>query len=304
MKPIFKKIYAFALAASLTISLATPTYADTNGMEKKLEGHWAKKVLQAQTVTEFFPELAKNNFAEFSPNKEISTAETRIALNLLYSKYQKRNLELTTKENKVLLRKDISLMLVPALEDKEKKLPKLMQKHLPYLDCQNFSRENTRLLSLLSEQGLLKGISPTLFAPEKTMSQSEVIILLQRVVERLEKKRLPKIETPVTDGIPFTLTKQVTIYDEINEGYSIQETNDQITLTITKKFSTAGYAIGIEKIIPSKTGLLVVLKVFPPEGLVAQVITYPTATIKILKSDIPKDTPLQFTINGLNRNDI
>lgn len=299
MKNKIKRRLIGAWVGILLLGTATPVFA---GMSERLEGHWSKGVLKENTVTEFFPTKAEKDFAKLLPKQQMMRSEVVDALNLLYKKYGKMLLE-NPESTEKMKRGDIIPLLAPAFRTKENTLPSA-NINLTFEDMKGISQDRFGLLQLLVERKILNGVSKTLFAPDRVMTQSEVMITVQRLARMLERERA---ETQLQTGkeIKFRLIGQSQSYND-SEGFFFREEEETVRLSIIKRFPTPGYALQVDKILAGTKGLLIKWHVdFPAADLVVpQVITYQTLSIEIPKSELPKDTPLEFFVDGFERNDM
>ena len=299
MKNNIKRRLIGAWVGILLLGTATPVFA---GMSERLEGHWSKGVLKEKTVTEFFPTKAAEDFAKLLPKQEMMRTEVVDALNLLYKKYGKTLLE-NPESTELMKRGDIIPLLAPAFRTKENTLP-TANINLTFEDIKGMAQDRLELLQLLVERKILNGISKTLFAPDRVMTQSEVMITVQRLAQMLDRE---KTETQLQTGkeLKFRLVGQSQSYND-SEGFFFRETEDAVRLSLIKRFPTPGYSLQVDKILAGTKGLLVQWHADAPapDLMLAQVITYQTLTVEIPKSELPKGTPLEFFVDGFERNDI
>lgn len=297
MNTIFKKIWPLALVASLLTATCLPLQAN---MADKLQGHWAHGLLREEILSGFFPKFIQNDYQLLEPQKEISTLDTISALNLLYQKFDKNPLTYPVESSPLLLRKDILDLLIPSLEDENKNLPPTGQA-LTYSDCQGLSPRQAEILQILTDRGILRGVSTSLFAPNQPMTQSELMILVQRLYDRLDQEGGPKTKEQVR--IPFLVLPQVAGLKN-QEGYWVETNANTLILTITKEFSTGGYSIGVKQVMADQMGIWLDLEINSPgiQDLVTMAFSYPTVRIEIKKDDLPINTPLKFHIQGLKTN--
>lgn len=294
MKKIMKLLYIVSVAGLCCLF----SFVSFAGIGEKLEGHWSKDLIKEQTIAEFFPKLAENNFENLSPSGNISISDTASAFSMLYKKYNKEKLLPPSSSAKEFRRKEILMLLVPALKDTNGKLAQPTHP-LPYLDCESLTQQEIYLLQLLTEQHLIKGNTKTTFLPNNIMTQSEVIILLQRLESHfLREQPLP------SEGrlLPFQILESSLNYNDY-EGIQTDETDDTVRITITMQFPTPGYSFSVQKMILSKNGIEIVPEIVSPprDSEQLQVITYYKTTVEIKKADIPSDAILQFTMKGLRQ---
>lgn len=298
MKNRIKKRLIPGLVGAMLLGTAMPVFA---GMAERLEGHWSKGILKEKTVTDFFPTKATEDFLKLLPKKEMMHSETVDALNLLYKKYGKTPLA-NPESAELMKRADIIPLLRPALSTKENTLPDA-KIELAFEDLKEIPEEQLSLLRLLVERKILNGISKTQFAPDRVMTQSEVMITVQRLDQMLEKEKTAE-QLQTGKEIKFRLLGLSQSYND-SEGFFFHEEGDNIRLSIIKRFPTPGYELKVDKILAGTKGLLVKWHVESPAGdlVVPQVITYQTLSLEIPKAELPKDTPILFFIDGFERND-
>lgn len=267
---------------------------------ERLEGHWSQKTLSEKVVSEYFPTKAANDFKDLMPKKEMMRSEVIDALNRVYEKYGKKML-MNPESAEIIKRGEILELLKPALLQGET-LP-TPTSEVSFKDWNNRTPEERQLLALLVERKIINGVSGTHFAPDRAMTQSEVMIVVQRLVRMMERETA---ESQLQTGkeIPFRLLGQSQTYND-SEGFFFREEGEKILLSVTKRFPTPGYTLKVDKILSGTKGLLVKWHADTPgDMIVPQVITYQAVSIEILKSDLPKDTPIQFFVEGFERNDM
>lgn len=295
-----QRIKKWLVPGLVGMMLLGTTFTSFAGFHERLEGHWSQKLLKENTVSEYFPMRAANDFAELLPKKEMMRSEVIDALNRLYEKYGKTGL-MNPENAELIKRKEILELLKPALMQKDI-LPK-PKREVFFEDWKEMKPEERQVLGLLVEKKILNGISETRFAPDRGMTQSEVMIVVQRLDRMMAQE---KAETQLQTGkeVPFRLLGQSQSYND-SEGFSFHDEGEKIRLSVTKRFPTPGYTLTIDKILVGTEGLLVKWHADTPGNMIVpQVITYQTVSIEILKSDLPKDAPMNVFVEGFERNDM
>ncbi|HSH35773.1 S-layer homology domain-containing protein [Schnuerera sp.] len=154
-------------------------------------------------------------------------------------------------------------------------------------------------INRISRVGNRYEIDLSIISPDKDAILPQVITYLTANIE-IDEKYLEKTpyrfyieerikEKEIKKEIPF---KQLKIEDSYNgkEGIVVKEEKGKIFLAITKRFSTPGYAMAVEKIIYKDGEYKVHLIVVPPKknAILPQVIKYRTINLEIDKDDIGK----------------
>lgn len=281
---------AFVVVSVLPALLAVrnPVFAEAYpGIAAKIKGHWSEKYLKPQIIELYLPQYAVESFAKFEPSAFMAQSAAYHALKAMYKEYGLRALNARDDINKVLKRRDILVLLAPISEKHTSEI-------IPegkFEDINHLTSEEQKNLAILEHLGILKGVSAKHFAPDRDMTQSEVVIVLQRVYDL--------VANPFADVLPkkmekltFVTSDYVRSYDSA-EGTAFSEDESSLYITVTKRFPTPSYTLHIMQIYASEQGFHVDLKTkgLLDGAMVPQVITYESITVQIPKSDIPKNTP-------------
>ncbi|EOD01788.1 S-layer homology domain-containing protein [Caldisalinibacter kiritimatiensis] len=296
-----KKVFLITL---ITLILVTSvSFADIND---GLDNHWAKDLVDETFVSNYLNHLLNQDNGNFDPDKEITKGNFTLALfNLIkeydsslkendsqdinYITFLKENLiieeEFASKET--LLRKDAVKIIMKALE----KYTQLTNEQLdaPYKDLEGLSNEYISYILKANKLGIIKGYLDNTFRPNKSVSQVESIIILQRVKGELDMN---------SGSIPFKVVSNDKSYSVKKESVNVEEKQDKVIVKITKEFPTSGYTMDISKISKvSDEKYNIHLKINKPKSgmMTLQVITYKTITIEIDKKYL-EDGELNFTI--------
>lgn len=264
-------------------------FASYANIDNKLGNHWSKDHIEREFLTFYFPYLGRENFKRLDPNGIISNKDITTSLASLGKDYGFEVKFDDLHNENPLTRAQIVVKIGEVLNGLN--LPKDKTKKLPFKDINTMDSKSIELLRLLYDLEIINGTSPTSFGPEKNVSQAEAIIILQRL-----KGVLTSMEE-----ISF---KTIGIMQSYNgtESIKINDSDDNVTLTITKSFPTPGYSLSVDKITSVKEGYKVFLdSKAPAEDLMQlQVITYKTITIEIDKKQLVKPAPYTFIVDGID----
>lgn len=270
----------------IVLSASVTAFAD---MEKKLEGHWSENMIERDFVAYYFPYLAKGNFEKFDPVEAISSKDFSLSFSSLSKNYQLGSVPNNIVPNKGLTRKEVVRIVGNKL--KEVETLRVGNEQIPFKDIDTMDEENIESLKLLYNLEIIKGVSNDRFAPEKTVSQAEAIIILQRIRNALD----------TMDEISFTIKGIVQSYNN-QETIIVKQNGDKVLLTITKEFPTPGYNLNIDKILREDNNRhQVYLDITPPVAgsILPQVITYKTITVEIDETELNGQSPYVFVVEGL-----
>lgn len=299
----FKKITVLALSLLIAFSAWIPLRATQHpvfaeaypGIAAKLKGHWSEKYIKPQMIELYLPQYAYDSFQKFQPSEFITQSAVFHALKVMYREYGILPLDNKADQNKVMKRKDIFVLLAPVVAKYEKE----GSPEPAFQDVKNLTKEERATLTNLVALGIIQGVSKTAFAPDRDMTQSEAVIVLQRVYDL--------IATPFADALPkkseklsFVVSDYKRSYDS-KEGIAFHEDADFLYITITKRFSTPSYTLQIMRVFASDKGFHVDLKTtgLMEGAIVPQVITYESVTVQIPRSEIPKHTPYEVIGAGV-----
>ena len=252
----------------------------------KLSNHWAKNEIDKLFVANYFPYLAKDNFAKFEPSGPISEQDFNLSLNSLLKDFEFEVKGLGGTYH--MSRGDMvsilgNKLLGIGIKDEG-------NKNIPFVDTNTMNGSSISLLKLLYNQGIIKGDSNSTFGPGRGLSQVEAIIILQRVKGVLEEMNNIAFETL---GIVQTFNNQ--------EEIIVINDNDKVLVTITKQFPTPGYSMSVKKVMKTGGDYKIYFNITPPkpDSIQLQVITYKTLTMEIEKSKLG-NPPYKFTFDGYN----
>lgn len=281
-----KRFLSFALAFIIVLSAST-TFAYT-GMENKLENHWSKNIIKKDFVAFYFPYLEKNGFQKFDPDEDISQKDFSLSLGSLSKEYNLKSITNHIIYNIPLKRSEIIKVIGETLLKVEN--IKLKEIKLPFKDINTMNGESIVLLKLLYNLNIINGVASDKFAPEKAVSKAEAIVILSRVKGVLEDMK----------EVCFEVKGVVQSYNS-EENIIIKEKENSILLTITKRFGTPGYSLGIQKIIREDDEYKVLLDIKAPskDTILPQVITYKTITLEIQKENLRQEATYIFTVEGI-----
>ena len=255
--------------------------------EEAFGNHWSKDIIEMEFFTSYFSYLGRENFKRLDLDGNITKKDIITSLGTLGKDYDfEVKLDGLLNENP-LTREEMVIELGKVLKgfnvEKSKKVK------LPFKDIDRMDSRSIELLGLLYDLKIINGVSPEEFAPKKELSQAEGIIILQRLKGVLESM----------EEISF---KTMGIMQSYNGEESIKMNNsdNKVTLTITKAFPTPGYSLSVDKVVPVEEGYKVYLKsTRPSENMMQpQVITYKTITIEIEKEQLMKPEPYTFIVEG------
>ncbi len=281
-----KRFLSITLASIIVLS-SLPTFASMN-METKLENHWSKDIIKKDFVAYYFPYLARNGFEKFNPDEDISQKDFSLSLGSLSKEYNLKSITNHIIYSTPLNRTEIARIIGKTLLKVEDITAGKAE--LPFKDINTMDSESIELLKLLYNLNIINGVSSDRFAPEKTVSKAEAIVILSRVKGALEDMK----------EVSFEVKGVVQSYNS-EENVIIKEKENNILLTITKQFGTPGYSLGVEKIIREEGSYKVLLDIRPPskDAILPQVITYKTITVEIQKEELKGEAPYVFTVEGI-----
>lgn len=272
------------LMVILILGVGFTSYAS---MEDKLGNHWSKDHIETEFLTFYFPYLGREDFKRLDPNGTISNKDITASLGSL-AKDHGLDIKIDGLLNgNPLTREEIVLKIGDLL--KGLNLSDYKTKKLPFKDINTMDSNSIELLRLLYDLEIINGVSPTSFGPKKNVSQAEAIIILQRLKGVLKSM----------EEISF---KTIGIMQSHNgeESVKINNSDDKVTITITKAFPTPGYSLSVKKITGGREGYKVSLASKAPAGdsIQLQVITYKTITIEIDRDQLTEPAPHRFIVEG------
>lgn len=258
--------------------------------EEKVSNHWSKDFIDKEFVAYYFPYLAKDNFQRFDPTAAFDEKDFTLSLASLSMDF---DIELTFDDigiSKDLTRKEaVNIIGRKLIEDPTLKYE---EKEIPFQDINTMDEESIELLRVLYSLGIVYGVSETSFAPDKILTQSEAIIILQRLKGVWEGMR----------EVVFNIRGIIQSYNN-QEAIVVKEEGDKLLVTITKEFPTPGYAMDINRIFRGRGEYKIELDIVPPkpDAILPQVITYKTMTIEIDKEQLTQGPPYVFTVDGIRQ---
>lgn len=277
MRKIVSLVLILVMIFSTTVSLAA--------FDEKVSNHWSKDYIEKEFVAYYFPYLAKDNFNKFDPGDAIDEKDFSLSFASLSKDY---DIEITFDDigiSKGLTRKEaVKIIGRKLIEDPAIKYE---EKEIPFQDINTMDEESIELLRALYCLGIINGVSETSFAPDKLLTQSEAIIILQRLKGVWEGMR----------ELVFNIRGLVQSYNN-QETVIVKEEGDKLLVTITKEFPTPGYSMDIGRILKGRGGYKIQLDIVPPkaDSMLPQVITYKTMTIEIDKEQLSQGPPYIFTL--------
>lgn len=274
-----RKAILFLLIFGIIMSFGMPAFAD---MEEKVSNHWSKSLIEKDFFLYYFPYLAKEGFKRFEPNGTICEDEFLLSFSSLLRDNGYSNSRIGIKRD--LTRAEMAETIGKKLM--EIKLIQVNGEKLPFTDINSISTEEQKGITALYHSGIIQGQSKTIFNPKRNVTQTEAIIVLQRVNKLLNK----------VSSIPFKLSGVVQAYSG-KEGITSKTEGDKVLVTVTKEFPTPGYSVEVKEILKSKKDYKVKLETTPPDknSEQLQVITYKIITIEIDKEQLGKP-PYNFVL--------
>ena len=274
------------LMAIVILGVGFGSYAS---IEDKLGNHWSKNHIETEFLTFYFPYLGRENFKRLDPNGTISNKDITTSLGSLGREHD-FSIKLEGLNNNDPITRQQMVVKIGEVLDKLN-FSKDKTKKLPFKDINTMDTNSIELLRLLYDLEIINGVSPTSFGPKRNVSQAEAIIILQRLKGVLKSM----------EEITF---KTIGIMQSYNgdESVKVNNSDDKVTITITKRFPTPGHSLSIDKVTSVKEGYKVFLdsKAPSPDLMQLQVITYKTITIEIDKDQLTKPTPHRFIVEGVD----
>lgn len=276
-----RKVVSLTLLIIMVFS-ATASFAS---FDEKISNHWSKAYVEKDFVAYYFPYLAKNDFERFYPAAVLDEKDFTLSLASLSMDY---DIEVTYDDigiSKKLTRSEaVSIIGRKLLED-----PAIQyeEKQIPFQDINTMDEESIELLRVLYSLGIINGVSATSFAPDKLLTQSEAIIILQRLKGVWEGMR----------EVVFDIKGTIQSYNS-QETVIVKEEGDKVLVTITKEFPTPGYSMDVRRILRGSKGYKIQLDISPPkaDAILPQVITYKTMTVEIDKEELGQGPPYVFVV--------
>ncbi|NLY86358.1 MAG: S-layer homology domain-containing protein [Tissierellia bacterium] len=276
-----RKVVSLTLLIIMVFS-ATASFAS---FDEKISNHWSKAYVEKDFVAYYFPYLAKDDFERFDPAAVLDEKDFTLSLASLSMDY---DIEVTYDDigiSKKLTRSEaVSIIGRKLLED-----PAIQyeEKQIPFQDINTMDEESIELLRVLYSLGIINGVSATSFAPDKLLTQSEAIIILQRLKGVWEGMR----------EVVFDIKGIIQSYNS-QETVIVKEEGDKVLVTITKEFPTPGYSMDVRRILRGSKGYKIQLDISPPkaDAILPQVITYKTMTVEIDKEELGQGPPYVFVV--------
>ena len=262
--------------------VGTSSYAS---FDEKISSHWSKAYIEKDFVAYYFPYLAKNNFEKFNPMDILDEMDFTLSLASLSKEY---DIEFTAEDigiSRKLTRKEVvEIIGRKILEDP---MIQYEEKEIPFKDINTMDEKSIELLGVLYSLGIINGVSAESFAPNRFLTQSEAIIILQRLKGVWEEMRELAFDVK---GIIQSYNNQETVV--------VKDEGDKVLVTITKEFPTPGYSMDVRRILKGSNGYKIQLNIVPPkaDAILPQVITYKTMTLEIDKEQLSQGPPYVFFI--------
>ncbi len=276
-----RKILSLALVI-LMLFVGTSSYAS---FDEKISSHWSKAYIEKDFVAYYFPYLAKNNFEKFNPMDILDEMDFTLSLASLSKEY---DIEFTAEDigiSRKLTRKEVvEIIGRKILEDP---MIQYEEKEIPFKDINTMDEKSIELLGVLYSLGIINGVSAESFAPNRFLTQSEAIIILQRLKGVWEEMRELAFDVK---GIIQSYNNQETVV--------VKDEGDKVLVTITKEFPTPGYSMDVRRILKGSNGYKIQLNIVPPkaDAILPQVITYKTMTLEIDKEQLSQGPPYVFFV--------
>lgn len=276
-----RKILSLALII-LMLFVGTSSYAS---FDEKISSHWSKAYIEKDFVAYYFPYLAKNNFEKFNPMDILDEMDFTLSLASLSKEY---DIEFTAEDigiSRKLTRKEVvEIIGRKILEDP---MIQYEEKEIPFKDINTMDEKSIELLGVLYSLGIINGVSAESFVPNRFLTQSEAIIILQRLKGVWEEMRELAFDVK---GIIQSYNNQETVV--------VKDEGDKVLVTITKEFPTPGYSMDVRRILKGSNGYKIQLNIVPPkaDAILPQVITYKTMTLEIDKEQLSQGPPYVFFI--------
>lgn len=276
-----RKILSLALVI-LMLFVGTSSYAS---FDEKISSHWSKAYIEKDFVAYYFPYLAKNNFEKFNPMDILDEMDFTLSLASLSKEY---DIEFTAEDigiSRKLTRKEVvEIIGRKILEDP---MIQYEEKEIPFKDINTMDEKSIELLGVLYSLGIINGVSAESFVPNRFLTQSEAIIILQRLKGVWEEMRELAFDVK---GIIQSYNNQETVV--------VKDEGDKVLVTITKEFPTPGYSMDVRRILKGSNGYKIQLNIVPPkaDAILPQVITYKTMTLEIDKEQLSQGPPYVFFI--------
>lgn len=303
--PIVKANF-LKLSASLTIS--------EDDISIPLDRHWAKDMVSKEFIQTYFNYLFNSN-SDFKPDLNILKGQFLTSLyffsesfNYSYLKKEENisdkiipyftKMGIIDKDNfyydEKLTRKEAVKLIIDYLGicDINDKIDKSQNS---FIDLNDLSEEYVTAILNASDMSIVKGYPNNTFVPNKSISQIESILLLQRVKEWIEMN-----SNPITYKI-INNDKSNCITDETLQ---IEEKNDKVCVTITKMFPTSGYNMTVKEVKKSINNILniyIEVQNPAPNMRVLHVITYKRINLEFDKKDLDNSPyKIKVIFNGID----
>lgn len=297
--PIVKANF-LKLSAYLTIS--------EDDISIPLDRHWAKDMVSKEFIQTYFNYLFNSN-SEFKPDSKILKGIFLTSLFSLseffshsyFNNEQNINSEMISYFTKMgiidednfnydekLTRKEAVKLIVDYLGicDINDKIDKSQNS---FIDLEDLREEYVTAILNASNMSIVKGYPNNTFVPNKSISQIEAILLLQRVKEWREMNSNPRTYKIINNDMSNDID---------DETLQIKEKNDKVCVTITKMFPTSGYNMTIKEVKKSINNILnVYIEVQnpAPNMRVLHVITYKRINLEFDKKDLD-NTPYKIKV--------
>ena len=288
-----RKCMILAIVLGLLIS-STVSFAD---IDSKLKGHWAENMVDRDFVSTHFSYLDSSDGVSFDPNAYITKDNFLSSLGSVMFEHKKEELELETENNtsdSLLTRKEAVLLIVKAIEStREGQLDTNISEadKTIFTDLSELNEEEILSILIANKLKIVNGYSDNTFKPDENVTQIQAILFLQRLKGELEMK---------TAGIPFKIVDNKSSHSGKVESVNVQEQEDKVLVTVTKRFPTSGYGINVDRIEKTGEGTFKIylnIKRPDPKAIVLQVISYKSVTIEIDKAVLGEGT-YKFEVTG------
>lgn len=274
----------------LIIFMVLGGYASFASYDEKVADHWSKGYLDKDFVAYYFPYLAKSDFDKFNPDEAIYDKDFSLSLASLSIDYgievDSHDIGISKKLTRIEAVRIIGKKII------EDPVIKYEEKEIPFTDINTIDEESIKLLKILYSLGIINGVSKTSFQPYRFLTQSEAILILQRLKGVWEGMR----------EVAFDVKGIIQSYNN-QENVIVREEGDKVLVTITKEFPTPGYTMGVKRILKGSNEYKILLDIVPPsqDAILPQVITYKTMTLEIEKKQLTQGPPYIFIVEDLRQ---
>lgn len=280
---------------SLMISLLAIPITSHADVVSSLEGHWAAELIDNEFVLKYFSYF-NNEEISFNPSEPMKISDFENSLTMLTKDYQNTEIETedTEKENieeETITRIEAVRIILSSYDDISLNNIEVVEEN-SFTDLHELEENDVNSILKAHKLGIINGYPDGTFKPGNSVSQIEGILLLQRLKESLDLK---------TTSIPFKVTENNKCHSGLSEGICMKDLEDKVAVTVTKKFSTSGYKMNIDRIERSEDNIYNIylgIDQPKPDAILLQVITYQSITIEIDKSHL-QGTDYTFGVKTL-----